>query len=174
MVNWRTSQTNFGYHCSRTQRIRRRPLATSLPHALASSPQRTHRGISHNSTSVQFTSFCDVPLIDHLQDRIRDENPASRATVLAAIRYTFAENSQAYDEALSPVIMDFIGLISDKDLVCYTIQQHRDLLLICFVSDCPTTGIVRPQLCSTHEAILARATLVRDHARAVPGARCQA
>ena len=52
------------------------------------------------------------------QSRITDENPAARATVLAAIRYTFAENSQAYDEALSPVIMDFLGLITDSDLVC--------------------------------------------------------
>ncbi|KAH8101480.1 ARM repeat-containing protein [Cristinia sonorae] len=54
--------------------------------------------------------------LPQLHSRIQDENPAARATVLAAIRYTFADNSPAYDEALGPVIMDFLNLINDSDL----------------------------------------------------------
>ncbi|KAL4244143.1 CAND family protein [Abortiporus biennis] len=54
--------------------------------------------------------------LPQLHVRIRDQNPAARATVLAAVRYTFAEPSQSYDELLSPLIMDFLSLINDSDL----------------------------------------------------------
>ncbi|CAL1696941.1 unnamed protein product [Somion occarium] len=54
--------------------------------------------------------------LPQLHDRIRDPNPAARATVLAAIRYTFAETSQTFNELLSPLLMDFLSLISDPDL----------------------------------------------------------
>ncbi|KAI0075919.1 ARM repeat-containing protein [Panus rudis PR-1116 ss-1] len=54
--------------------------------------------------------------LPQLHERIQDENPSARATVLAAIRYTFAENSPAYDELLSPVLMDFVSLVNDSDL----------------------------------------------------------
>lgn len=54
---------------------------------------------------------------DVVKSRIRDESPAARATALSAIRYTFAESSSSLDDLLGSVIMDFIGLISDADLV---------------------------------------------------------
>ncbi|KAK7688067.1 hypothetical protein QCA50_008437 [Cerrena zonata] len=54
--------------------------------------------------------------LPQLQERIHDPNPAARATVLAAIRYTFADSSQSFDELLNPVLMDFLSLISDNDL----------------------------------------------------------
>ncbi|KAG9310349.1 armadillo-type protein [Chiua virens] len=47
---------------------------------------------------------------------IRDQNPAIRATVVSAIRYTFAESSPSYDELLAPLIMDFLSLMKDSDL----------------------------------------------------------
>ena len=37
--------------------------------------------------------------------------------MLSAIRYTFAENARQFDEVLSSVIMDFLSLLSDADLV---------------------------------------------------------
>ena len=42
--------------------------------------------------------------------------------MLSAIRYTFAENARQFDEVLSSVIMDFLSLLSDADLV-----SHRDI-----------------------------------------------
>ncbi|KAH9911655.1 TIP120-domain-containing protein [Fomitopsis serialis] len=54
--------------------------------------------------------------LPQLQERITDANPASRATVISAIRYTFAETSSSYDEQLSAVLMDFLALVADPDL----------------------------------------------------------
>ncbi|CCM03714.1 uncharacterized protein FIBRA_05860 [Fibroporia radiculosa] len=54
--------------------------------------------------------------LPQLHERIRDANPASRATVISAIRYTFSETSPSYDELLSSVLMDFLALITDADL----------------------------------------------------------
>jgi len=55
--------------------------------------------------------------LPQLHERISDSNPAGRATVLSAIRYTFAENATSYDELLSSVLMDFLSLINDPDLM---------------------------------------------------------
>ncbi|KAI0668620.1 ARM repeat-containing protein [Trametes maxima] len=54
--------------------------------------------------------------LPQLQTRIADPNPATRATVLSAIRYTFAESPTPFDELLGAVIMDFLSLLSDSDL----------------------------------------------------------
>ncbi|KAF5361703.1 hypothetical protein D9758_007269 [Tetrapyrgos nigripes] len=54
--------------------------------------------------------------LPQLHARIKDSDPAARATVVAAIRYTFAENVQSYDELLSPLIVDFLSLMTDQDL----------------------------------------------------------
>ncbi|KAG2134947.1 armadillo-type protein [Suillus cothurnatus] len=56
--------------------------------------------------------------IPQLHSRIHDENPAARATVVSAIRHTLVESSPSYDELLASLIMDFLDLIHDKDLVC--------------------------------------------------------
>src|ERR1700722_18763822 len=53
------------------------------------------------------------------QARIRDQNAATRATVVAAIRYTFAETAQSYDDLLAPLLFDFLSLMADEDLVCF-------------------------------------------------------
>ncbi|KAE9396501.1 hypothetical protein BT96DRAFT_797384, partial [Gymnopus androsaceus JB14] len=51
--------------------------------------------------------------------RIHDNSPAARATVVSAIRYTFADTAPAYDELLAPMIIDFLSLMADEDLtVC--------------------------------------------------------
>lgn len=55
--------------------------------------------------------------LPQLHSRIHDENPATRATVISAIRHTLAESVPAYDEVLAPLIMDFLDLIHDQDLV---------------------------------------------------------
>lgn len=52
-----------------------------------------------------------------IQNRIKDANPTNRATVVAAIRYTFAESSPTFDELLGPILIDFLSLMLDPDLV---------------------------------------------------------
>ncbi|KAI0917813.1 hypothetical protein AcV7_007119 [Taiwanofungus camphoratus] len=54
--------------------------------------------------------------LPQLHERIRDENTAARATVISAIRYTFAETSSSYDDLLNSVLMDFLALTADPDL----------------------------------------------------------
>ncbi|KIM50021.1 hypothetical protein SCLCIDRAFT_12402, partial [Scleroderma citrinum Foug A] len=54
--------------------------------------------------------------LPQLHTHIRDESPAVRATVISAIRYTFADSTPSYDELLAPLVMDFLGLMKDSDL----------------------------------------------------------
>ena len=44
--------------------------------------------------------------------------------MLSAIRYTFAENARQFDEVLAGVIMDFLSLLSDTDLVSISIRSR--------------------------------------------------
>lgn len=53
----------------------------------------------------------------YVQSRLSDENVATRVTVLAAMRHTFADSSPSYDEILAPHILDFFTLMSDPALV---------------------------------------------------------
>ena len=55
-----------------------------------------------------------------LRGRLNDPSPAVRATVLSAMRYTFADTDSQYDELLSPLIVDFLALMLDTDLVSST------------------------------------------------------
>ncbi|KAF9074038.1 armadillo-type protein [Rhodocollybia butyracea] len=54
--------------------------------------------------------------LPQLHNRIHDKSPAARATVVSAIRYTFADTAPTYDELLSPLIIDFLSLMADEDL----------------------------------------------------------
>ncbi|KAG6854209.1 hypothetical protein C0991_009522 [Blastosporella zonata] len=54
--------------------------------------------------------------LPQLHARLREPNAATRATVVSAIRYTFADNSQSYDELLAPLLVDFLSLMLDQDL----------------------------------------------------------
>jgi len=54
--------------------------------------------------------------LPQLHARIRDQNAATRATVVSAIRYTFADTAHSYDELLAPLLMDFLSLMVDQDL----------------------------------------------------------
>ncbi|KAF8525252.1 armadillo-type protein [Hysterangium stoloniferum] len=54
--------------------------------------------------------------LPQLQARLRDPSPSVRATVVSAIRYTFADTARSYDELLAPLITEFLSLILDEDL----------------------------------------------------------
>ncbi|WVN91012.1 uncharacterized protein L203_106258 [Cryptococcus depauperatus CBS 7841] len=44
-------------------------------------------------------------------------SPFDRALVIAAIRYTFTDTSSGYDELITPIIVDFLSLMQDKNLI---------------------------------------------------------
>jgi len=64
----------------------------------------------------QLTTANPTQYLPQLQSRLSDPSPSVRATVVAAIRYTFADNTQSYDELLSPLIVQFLSLVQDSDL----------------------------------------------------------
>jgi hypothetical protein len=55
---------------------------------------------------------------------LRDADPSVRATVISALRYTFIDSARSYDELLGPVIVDFLSLIKDQDLVSTAIPFY--------------------------------------------------
>jgi hypothetical protein len=69
--------------------------------------------VSYLTTGVYLTDEIN------LQARIHDKDPSARATVVSAIRYTFADTTQSYDELLAPLLVDFLSLMLDEDLVSY-------------------------------------------------------
>ncbi|KAF7357490.1 Cullin-associated nedd8-dissociated protein 1 [Mycena sanguinolenta] len=54
--------------------------------------------------------------LPQLHARVGDPSADARATVVSAIRYTFAETSTSYDELLAPLLVDFLSLMLDQDL----------------------------------------------------------
>ncbi|KAH8925209.1 TIP120-domain-containing protein [Atractiella rhizophila] len=50
-----------------------------------------------------------------LQERLKSPSPRSRSAVIAAIRFTFVDES-ALDEHLAPVLVSFLSLMRDPDL----------------------------------------------------------
>lgn len=84
-----------------------------------------------------------VVILIGMQNRIKDANPTSRATVVAAIRYTFAESSPAFDELLGPMLIDFLSLMLDPDLV--SILPNRSAFCSPYYPpDCEAIGLVCP------------------------------
>ncbi|KAI5120871.1 hypothetical protein M0805_008243 [Coniferiporia weirii] len=82
--------------------------------------------------------------LPQLQARIRDENAAARATVIAAIRYTFADSQHSYDELLVALIPDFLSAMVDEDL---TVRRLA-------MSALNTAARNRPHLIRDHLAVL--------------------
>lgn len=61
-------------------------------------------------------------MTDKSKDLLRS-TPHDRALVAAAIRYTFIDTSSTYDELIAPVIVDFLSLMQDENLV----RRHWDV-----------------------------------------------
>lgn len=77
--------------------------------------------------------------LGQLREKLQDPSPAVRATVLSAIRYTLVDISADYDDQLSPLIPEFLSLMTDSDLVRYIRTQYRYTNTL---ADCPTLDIV--------------------------------
>jgi cullin-associated NEDD8-dissociated protein 1 len=87
----------------------------------AENAEETTRNVAAASLGKLTTTHPDRYLAQ-LHARIRDADPRARATVVSAIRYTFSGTSNAqadaaYEELLAPLIVDFLSLIVDSDLV---------------------------------------------------------
>lgn len=54
-----------------------------------------------------------LPQLQHLLK----SSPENRAIVAAAVRYTFIDTSSSYDELIAPVIVDFLSLMHDDNIV---------------------------------------------------------
>ncbi|KNZ72732.1 Cullin-associated NEDD8-dissociated protein 1, partial [Termitomyces sp. J132] len=99
--------------------------------------------------------------LPQLHVRLRESNAATRATVVSAIRYTFADNSQSYDELLAPLLVDFLSLMLDEDLTVrrlalsslnsaartkpHLIREHLSALLLSLYKE----TVVKPDLIRT-------------------------
>lgn len=71
---------------------------------------------------------------------------------MSAIRYTFADASQSYDELLAPLLVDFLSSMVDEDLVSYIISPPVVLVAEPPLIDRPSTCFVLAQLCSSEQA----------------------
>lgn len=49
--------------------------------------------------------------------QLQSSSAHSRGTVVTAIKYTFTDQAQIYGDLLRPLIVDFLSLIKDQDLV---------------------------------------------------------
>ncbi|GAA5941561.1 uncharacterized protein JCM15063_001621 [Sporobolomyces koalae] len=78
--------------------------------------------------------------LPQLQARLASESAHERATVIAALRFTFTNDSTSYDELLAPIIVEFFKLMKDSDL-----------------------GVRRLTLSSLNSAAHNKPHLVRDH-----------
>ncbi|KAG9023812.1 hypothetical protein FRB95_012465 [Tulasnella sp. JGI-2019a] len=83
--------------------------------AISSSSEETVRNVAAGCLG-QLTTANPTSYLPQLQERLADPSPSVRATVVAAVRYTFADNTQSYDELLSPLIVQFMSLVHDADL----------------------------------------------------------
>lgn len=54
--------------------------------------------------------------LPQLQSRIQDPVASTRASVIAAIRFTLTETGAFYDDLLAPTIVDFLSLVKDDSL----------------------------------------------------------
>ena len=77
--------------------------------------------------------------------------------MLSAIRYTFAESGTSFDELLGSVILDFLSLLSDPDLVSQfsSLQMESELNW--------SQTVRRLALSALNSAARSRAHLIRDH-----------
>ncbi|KAH7884046.1 armadillo-type protein [Phlebopus sp. FC_14] len=103
-------------HCSHGQL---EPVAdllwSPLFHSSTSDSEESTRNVAAACLS-KLTTTHPSRYLPQLHARIHDEDPAVRASVVSAVRYTFAESAPSYDELLAPLLMDFLGLMKDPDL----------------------------------------------------------
>ncbi|GFZ51807.1 hypothetical protein JCM24511_09575 [Saitozyma sp. JCM 24511] len=64
----------------------------------------------------KLTTTAPAKFLPQLQNLLRS-TAANRALVAAAVRYTFIDTSSAYDELIAPIIVEFLSLMHDENLI---------------------------------------------------------
>ncbi|KAK8845507.1 hypothetical protein IAR55_006220 [Kwoniella newhampshirensis] len=64
----------------------------------------------------KLTTTAPGKFLPQLQELLRS-SPSNRAIVAAAVRYTFIDTSSSYDELIAPIIVDFLSLMRDENLI---------------------------------------------------------
>lgn len=78
--------------------------------------------------------------LPQLHAKIHDSDAGTKAIIVSAVRYTFGDTDQSFDDQLGPILIDFISLMSDSD------QTVRRLALSTLNSAAKT----KPQLLQEH------------------------
>lgn len=71
--------------------------------------------------------------LPQLQSRLQAKSPGTRAAVITAIRFTFTDSTSMYDDLLAPIIVQFLSLMKDADLVSgrwALLRDHRLMILV--------------------------------------------
>ncbi|ORX34727.1 armadillo-type protein [Kockovaella imperatae] len=64
----------------------------------------------------KLTTTAPARFLPRLQELLRS-TPQDRAIVAAAVRYTFIDTSSSYDELIAPLIVEFLSLMHDENLI---------------------------------------------------------
>ncbi|KAK4683892.1 hypothetical protein P7C73_g6321, partial [Tremellales sp. Uapishka_1] len=64
----------------------------------------------------KLTTTSPAKFLPRLQELLRS-SPRNRAIVAAAVRYTFIDTSSLYDELIAPIVVDFLSLMHDENLI---------------------------------------------------------
>lgn len=104
------------FHCSRPQL---ESIADALWKPLFedfdTSAEETRNVIA--SCIGKLTTSNPAKYLPRLQTELQSPAANTRATVASAVRYTFTDNEASYDDILAPVIVEFLSLMHDSDLV---------------------------------------------------------
>lgn len=99
--------------------------------------------------------------LGQLQSRLQADSPGTRAAVITAIRFTFTDASTAYDDLLAPLIVQFLSLMKDSDLVSdtHSFSVLKSLTMLSYSTDCATPGGFVVDFCCAQQT----ATHSRSH-----------
>jgi len=102
-------------HCSTTQL---EGIADAVWTPVFDNPENSEESTRNVAAAClgKLTTTNPSRYLPQLQSSIRDSSWVVRATVVSAIRYTFVDTSESYDELLSPLVVDFLSLVQDSDL----------------------------------------------------------
>ncbi|WRT63736.1 uncharacterized protein IL334_000659 [Kwoniella shivajii] len=85
----------------------------------------------------KLTTTAPGKFLPQLQELLRS-SPQNRAIVAAAVRYTFIDTSSSYDEIVAPIIVEFLSLMKDTNLIVRRLSlaslnsaiQHKPHLIV--------------------------------------------
>lgn len=83
--------------------------------------------------------------------------------MVSAIRYTFVETSQTFDDVFSPLLVDFLSLMADDNIVCRIL-----CIYVCLILTLLDYQVVRRLSLSTlNSAARTKPHLIRGHLTAL-------